>query len=130
MVLLGEQIKEGRNVKLTNKDFQLFKKECNKWISKFELHDWDIVYEFTRNSSDAGGCHTKYEDCQATIKFDSDFIDGHLISKSTHIKETAKHEMIELMLAPINILGKSRVFDETEFNHQRHRIIMKLMRIL
>ena len=130
MVLLGEQIKEGKNVKLTNKDFQLFKKECNKWINKFELHDWDIVYEFTRNSGDAGGCSTKYEDCQAIIKFDMEFVDGHLISKSTHIKEIAKHEMIELMLAPINILGKSRVFDETEFNHQRHRIIMKLMRML
>ena len=130
MVLLGEQIKGRKNVKLTNKDFQLFKKECKKWISRFELHDWDIVYEFTRNSGDAGGCHTKYEDCQAIIKFDMEFVDGHLISKSVHIKEIAKHEMIELMLAPINILGKSRAFDESEFNHQRHRIIMKLMRIL
>ncbi len=30
--------------KTTVKDFNLFKNECTKWINKFNLNSWEIVF--------------------------------------------------------------------------------------
>ena len=130
MVLLGEQINEGKNVKLTNKDFEVFKKECKIWINKFGLYEWDILYSFEDVPESAGSTEVGYEGCWAIITLSTEYPNDDMLPKNPHIKKVALHECLELLLATFNILGKSRIFDESEFNHERHRIINKLMRIL
>ena len=130
MVLLGEQIKGRKNVKFINKDFQLFKKECNKWIDKLGLGDWDVLYSFESVPESAGSTEVGYEGCWAIITLSPDYPNDDMLDKNPHIKKVALHECLELLLATLNILGKSRIFDEAEFNHERHRVINSLMRIL
>lgn len=31
-------------MKTTKKQFELFKKECRKWIDRFELNGWEINF--------------------------------------------------------------------------------------
>lgn len=117
-------------MKLKNKDFALFKKECEKWIDKLGLYDWNIKFEMLDMKNKAGRCTANYVSGNVVLKLGSDFIDGNLVGKNDYIKETALHEILELLLMPMSILAGDRTYDEGEFDHQTHRVINSLMRIL
>ena len=118
-----------KTIKLTNRDFKLFKKECEKWIDRLELGDWDVRFEFGCIDS-AGTCRANYSQMNATIAFNSEFSDYNTISKINYIKTIAMHECLELLLMPINMLAGARTYDVEEIEHQFHRIINRLIKIL
>lgn len=115
--------------KLTKTDFETFKKECNKWINKFGLYDWDMKYQFVEMDDSAGRCVTNYVASAATIVLNPNFSNS-LVDKATHIKEIALHEVLEVMLSPLTALIGERSYDEGEAEHQKHRIIQRLMKFL
>ena len=117
-------------MKLTNKDFELFKSECQKWIKKFELSDWNIKFLMEPMDNTYGMCKANYGASNVIIKIASNFPSGYNLSKREKIKETALHECLELLLMPVEVLAGDRGWDEVEFTHQTHRIINKLMNIL
>ena len=116
--------------KLTKTDFETFKKECEKWIKVFGLLDWDVKYQFAEMEGTAGRCIANYVGCNATIVFSPEFITGELTDKRSHIKETALHEVLELLLYPLTSLTGERTFDDGEVTHQTHRVIQRLMKVL
>ena len=119
-----------QDMKLTNKDFKFFKSECAKWIDKLGLYEWGVLYSFESVTDSAGSTEVGYDGCWAIITLSIDYPNDDMLPKKPHIQKVALHECLELLLATLNILGKSRIFDESEFNHERHRIINKLMRLL
>ena len=116
--------------KLTKTDFETFKKECQKWVNKLGLHDWDIKYQFVEMKRVSGRCLANYVASTATIALNPDFVNADLTDKNTHIKSTALHEILELVLFPITVLVSERSYDEGEVEHQTHRIIQRLMKFL
>lgn len=115
--------------KLTKTDFETFKKECNKWINKLGLHEWDVKYQFVDMNGSDGRCYTSYIASSATIALSPSF-SNLLIDKKTHIEGTALHEVLEMMLSPLTALVGERSYDEAETEHQTHRIIQRLMKFL
>ena len=116
--------------KLTKTDFETFKKECQKWIDKFGLHDWNVKYQFVKIDGVSGRCLTSYIASTATIALNPDFVNSNITDKKTHIQETALHEVLEMMLSPLIALVGDRSYDEGEVDHQTHRIIQRLMKFL
>jgi hypothetical protein len=117
-------------MKLTQKDFKLFKSECEKWIKKFGLLGWKVYYSFKQIEDKFGGCSTDYEGRVATIYLNPDFDCPMPINKTEQIKQIALHEALELLFSPLWGLTQSRQYSESEYEMQHHNIIFILEKIL
>lgn len=111
--------------KTTNKDFELFKKNVNHWVKFFGLNNWKIylVHEDTQKELDAGAwCSWNVEGRAATIGLSIDW-GNHTIPTPYEIKRMAFHEVCEMMLAPMNDLAASRLWDQYSYDSEKHNVI-------
>ena len=114
--------------KTTAKDFALFKRECRAWIEKFGLADWDILWAHEKDDPGIlANCRTDYNR-QATISLNAVWQETQ--PTDVEIKLTAKHEAMELLLAPLLILANARFIDRDSVPRETHAIINRLMRVL
>ena len=121
-------------MKLTNKDFGFFKKECKKWVDKLGLGGWDINYGMRDLKDNRAQLTAVYSGNLATITLNSDvdaffFPDGS-ITKQAEIKSSARHEMLELFLYRLRAMAFDRSIDSGEWDAETHQIIHTLERIL
>lgn len=117
-------------MKLTNKDLQLFKTECDKWINKLGLIGWDVNYEMKDLNGNRAELEGIYEARVATLllNYDADvfyFPEGS-ISKQVEIKSSAKHEVLELFLYRLRVMAFDRNIDKSEWDSETHQIIHTL----
>ena len=106
---------------LTDKDLEIFKKECLKWIDIFGLRGWRIKYTLTEKEGIYGSCSTNLTGKTATITL-AKFMDKNDYSID-RIKKTAYHEVCELLLARINALADYRHTTRDELTEEIHNII-------
>ncbi len=114
-----------KTTKTTNKHFEIFKKECEKWVDFFGLKEWDLkmVHEDCGDSN--GKCLTGYSSKSAIITLTTEYeCDGELIHS---IKKTAFHEVVHLLLADLVALGRARYLESDEFENKEHEIVSKLI---
>ena len=107
-------------MKLTNDDFETFKKECEFWIDFFGLSDWKVIYEFKRINDAFACCYSDSIGRCATISLNNgehEYI--------TDIKKAAFHEVCELMLSDMHAY-LSDFYSEGVCQQQTHYIIRKL----
>ena len=117
--------------KTTNRDFKVFKAECEKWIEKYNLNNWEI--DITHNETNEGWvASTEFhltDSRYSKINLEPDWGDNNEVNEK-ELKTTARHEVRELLLAPLAILYKKsqdgeRV-SEQEWQTQTHEIIHRL----
>ena len=106
--------------KTTKKDFKEFKAECEKWIDYFSLNDWDIYYRIDSDNDCRGACTADSISGIAIIGFGREFVGE---PEKFEIKGVAFHEVCELLLSPMRILGENRYVTEEEMETERHRVI-------
>lgn len=110
--------------KTTKKHFEIFKKECAKWIDYFGLKDWEISY-----------WHKQSEDHLAYIKYDP--VNGWaIIGLSTdwdsieptiiEVKSSAFHEVAELLLGRLVRCAERRSTTIREIEEATHGIIRRM----
>jgi hypothetical protein len=77
--------------KVTEKDFELFKSECERWIKKLGCTNYEFRYHFEDIKDDDG---------KARVDATSRTIDIHLDNKKLNspVELIAKHEVIEAVL--------------------------------
>jgi hypothetical protein len=116
-------------MKTTQKQFQLFKQECEKWIDKLELHNWSVHYQHCplRHSAQTT---SDYLGMVATIGLNTEWDNGVRQLNDEEIAKSAKHEIIHLLLAKLDILASSRFISSNELDHAEHEIVRKLEHIL
>jgi hypothetical protein len=117
-------------VKTTKDDFEYFQRECLKWIDRFHLNDWDIVFSWEDLEDQLGELHAKYAARKAVIVLSKDFGDIFSNRKKLQLRQTAFHEVCELLLIRIGMMAKARVFDEEELEAEIHAVINRLMKVL
>lgn len=120
-------------MKTTSKHFKIFKKECQYWVDKLGLKDWEIVYSHQSVNDDSkGNFWVSLENKNANINLEPDwgnYYDPPTFTKEGIIKEvkrTAFHEVAEVMLARLNVLGISRFVREGELVEATHDVIRRL----
>ena len=111
----------GEGMKTTEKDFELFKKECQKWVDYFGLHGWDIFYKH-KQKEDCFGC-IDYDTAKrnAVIYLSIEWEDEYYSPEK--IRETAFHEICELLFARIKIINLNRFVGDDEMDEEIHNII-------
>ena len=114
-------------MKLTQKHFEIFKKECLKWIDFFGLVQWQIHFTFKSLENRAQIAFNCVSGC-ATIILSSkweenskDFINDY------NIRKAAFHEVCELLLGRLNDMVSQRYgLNEGDVDEEIHRIIRTL----
>lgn len=105
-------------MKTTKKDFEVFKKECLKWVEFYGLKDWRISYDQKDTEANA---ETRYflENKSAVISLSNKY------PCETTLGRLAFHEVSELLL--VEITHKLNWFLNTqEVNTMAHTIIRRL----
>ena len=115
-------------VKTTKHDFELFKKECQKWIDFFGINEWQIQFKHTELSGCDAQCKTHYG-CKwsylslATEIYEYDY-------SETLIKSCAAEEVCHLLLSPLCKEAENRYITEGEIRKTEHEIIRRLINSL
>jgi len=106
----------------TDEDFIIFKQECQKWIEFFGLFGWDVFYyhENLKNRMFANCTYTGFNRI-ASIRLNKEFLKEHY--SVYQLKQTAFHEICELLFARIHIINDSRFCGNDEMEEEIHNII-------
>jgi len=115
-------------MKTTKKDFELFVKECEYWVNRFKLDDWQIDY--FHNKHEPNNCIAKVNTTltakSASVTLNSDLADDINVD----IKATAKHEIIHILLGELSELGWSRFTTRDEMRTVEESLTRKLENII
>ena len=119
-------------MKITQKQFNIFKKECKKWIKEFGLYDSKYYFSHEESEEDHVIAYCQYpksfDDRVFTLilnkEIDADFI------KDKDIRRSAFHEVMESMLYPMYYYATQRFIDCESINSENHRIIRILEKVV
>ena len=116
-------------MKLSMKHFDLFQEECEKYLELLGLKSWKIYYKFEKLDDSFARAEWKYAGRVATLTLANDFpkpfktIEGQ-------IKESALHECLEILLAPVSSLAEDRSFVRIDFDKEIHAVIRTLEKVI
>lgn len=114
-------------MKTTKKDFELFKSECLRLAKEWGLGDYEYAFFHTR-ITDGRAAETKrdLEASSMTIWLTTD--SGG--SEKFDVLETAKHEMLHVVLAEMGELAQYRYVRPNELEAAEHKTVNRLMKLL
>lgn len=116
-------------MKLTQEHYMMFRDECENNLQRLGLKGWKVFYEFKPLKNCFGQANWDYSGMVATITLATDF-PKPLDNLEKQIKETALHECLELLLAPLRTLAQSRDWDGVVFDRESHSVIRTLEKLL
>ena len=109
----------------TDKDFELFKRECQKWIDKLSLHDWEI--RFYHNDIDDDANETSYFVPKISVIVFSEQIETYP-TKSKAIKSLASEEILHVLLSDLATMANNRVFVQDMYSSAEHCVVHRLQK--
>ncbi len=116
--------------KTTAKHFEIFKAECKECLEMFGLRDFEIKYDHSDyRKNNTASCTSNSVNRWATLRLNIAWDDYWTITEDA-IKKCARHEVIELLLAPLINCAESRYVSESEIDEQAHRVIRTLENVL
>lgn len=115
--------------KVSKRQFELFKKECKKWIDIFELNNWDINFKQNKTKNAIAYCYTDINSYQATIHLCKDWSSEKMEFTDKNIKKTALHEVLHLLLARLSDYGGSRFLTNDDFIEAEEELVNKLINV-
>ena len=108
--------------KTTAKHFEIYKKECEKWIDVFGLKGWEPYFEHDIKDENAlAQMFADIEGRTCTFFLAPDW-GGNPVTNE-ELDKTAFHEVLELLLARLNFLANSRSVNQSEIVEEIHHII-------
>jgi len=110
----------------TKKQFDVFIKECDRYIDIFGLSEYFVLYQHVKIEKDEwqAGCTVDFEGLNAIISLSND-----VVLTDYEIMAAAKHEILELLLAKLDKIMKARTVTEAEIVEERHKVINRLLRV-
>ena len=118
-----------KQYKTTPKHFELFKKECLKWINVLGLNDWEMDYTHKDIKSEWRSW-VAYDVINriATINLEISWDDNK--PTDNLVKRMAFHEVLHLLFADISALVNSRTVTQKMLDMCEHKLIRILENIL
>jgi len=114
---------------LTDEDFKLFKAECQKWIDRLHLGDWDYTYERGGSKTMFSTASINDEAKSVLIRFPTAWnFSFTLENKEMEIKKTALHEVLEILITTLQ--NPDLIKQPSLYDSEKHRIIHRLENIL
>lgn len=119
-----------RYQKTTQKHLDIFKKECQLWIDRFELNHFRIFYDHCQVKDCYARINHDVSNSVATIEFNKEWAMAGVDNLEESIKETAKHEIIHLLLAKLSTYGISKHYTKSDCIETEEELVRKLEKII
>ena len=116
--------------KTTKADFELFKSECEKWINYLKLDNWKVYYSLNCSDSAYAEIVGDGGNYVATISFCKEWDDSINPKTKDTITDTARHEILHLLIERLWWLGKCRYVTPDELLSETESIVRKLENII
>ena len=116
--------------KTTQKHFEIFKAECERWIKTFGLFGWKFYFQHENvDGRQIAYCifPDKPEDRVFTLGLT---VDLECEFSMIDFKKAAFHEVMEAFLYRISYLGECRYIQPEELPEERHNIIRTLENVV
>ena len=107
-------------MKTTKKDFEVFKKECEKWIEFFGLKDWRVEYEHRPLDNARADVEADIMNKWAVITMSKDQED------KKHIKESAFHEVCHLLHYGFDFIKKDKGHSEDVWDRECESFVRRM----
>jgi len=111
----------------TKEDFELFKKECKKWINIYGLKTWEICFVHGSLTENRAECYADLNNRIASMYFGKEWEDVE--KNDPTIKLNAFHETTELFLGEIRDMANQGIAYE-KVDKEIHKIIRTLENVL
>lgn len=114
--------------KTTKKHFEIFKKECLKWIEFWGMSDFVVNFLHSDDQQDKGkdgACDTLYVSSHCILILCKEWGDRVPLT-NREIRATAFHEVGELLISKFAAVGASRYINQDEEEVARHELINRL----
>lgn len=116
---------------LGEEHFERFKTRANNLLDKLRIGDWDIIFVFEELGDNLATCQTDWRARYATLALNKVWAQE---PTEEAIKDTAYHEVLELLLDDIDyaysVQSLSEADRDTAVARARHAVIHRLMRVL
>jgi len=113
--------------KTTKKDFELFMKECKIWEERLKLDGWSILYLHKGLDNVLADTNITADTRTVCVRLNTEWIDPINIKS---IKETAKHEMIHVLLGRMSGNASYRYTSKMELYESEEELVYKLEKII
>ena len=112
------------------KKFKLFKRRCEYWIERFDLSNWGVLIDVDkRDKTDRAIAYIKVDD----ESFLASIFYTPLNNKKSSfadIDDSAKHEVIHLLLGRLSKLGNKRFCTSDEIYAAEEEVVQRLLKII
>ena len=116
--------------KITDKHYNLFKKECAYWMQRLGLISWSVFYDRKDLKGDFAQCKLSYSNRVATLSISTNFDVDETINLEEQVKRSALHECLELLLEPLYSSAADRTWNKVDYEKENHIVIMTLENVL
>lgn len=109
--------------KSTQKHFKIFKAECEKWLTRLNLRNWEVKY-YHKEEDDSifSWCNFSYSGRSADVCLNINWPEKVPITEY-ELKRSAFHEVCEILLYPLRYLGECRFLTDSEIDPEVHNVI-------
>ena len=113
--------------KLTEKHFKIFQQECEKWIEKFKLDNWEVHFRWQDDREARASCTTELSNYIATLFLSKEW---NYQPQLPEIEMVAKHEVIHLLLGRLSTNARMRYVGGDDLEESEEELVRKLEKLL
>jgi len=112
---------------MTKKErFNLFKKECLRWLDRFKIDDYGI--RFGTETDSGSRAEIDLSQVESGVLYFHFNVDIEMTA--TQVKNSAKHEVIHALLADMTFWGSKRFASQSQLYEANERLVRKLQNII
>ena len=112
-------------MRTNKKDFLAYQKAFRKYQELLGCKNFEIIFEHRKLDDNDAELEYFRQPCAAVARLNTQRSDS-----GRSIDNLAKHEAIELLLAPLRSAASRRDVAEDEVNEKTHSVVQALMRIV
>ena len=112
-------------MKTSKTDFFEFQKCFCKWQEKFGILNYEIIFQHKLLDDNDAELEYFRQPCAAIVRLNTEPSDS-----KRSMDELAKHEAVELFLAPARSVAMRRCIREDELETEFHSVVQALMRVV
>jgi len=115
--------------KPTKKQFEIYRKECKKWIEIFGLKDWEISFDYEDIDDSPASLTYHCVNRIAVFHFNPKQARGDL--NNNQVKRNAFHEVGELLLGRLrDMVGQRYGLNVDDVSEEIHMIVERLQKVI
>jgi len=117
--------------KTTKADFNLFKRECEKWVGIFGLNGYEFRYshEYSEEGDSLADVVWETVPRSVHIRLCRNWADSYG-KDDFQIRLCAFHEVLHVFIGKLSNLARARYIKEREIGEEEHAIIRTLEKVL